>query len=149
MKVDLQNCTNLLMQWTKVPTKKCQQFAEWSNSADSMTLNAPFKSNPTLCKVIALNCNDDTNKGLVRCYKVQLRIINQLILHVLKNHLATSFYKSFLVHQHEFSFTNKKTGNQVNSGLILMRKMLNVCKPETIIEVCHITESKKGGIKLN
>ncbi len=103
-----------------------------------MTLDAPFESNPTLRKVIALNCNDDTNKGLVCCYKGQLHIIDQLILHVLKNHLTTSSYKSFLAHQHEFSSINKKTGNQINSGLILMLKMLEVCKPEMIVKVCHL-----------
>ncbi len=129
MKVNLQNCINLLTQWTKVPTKKCQQFAQWFNGTDSMMLDAPFESNPTLCKVIAVDCNNDTNKGLVCCYKVQLHINNQLILHVLKNHLTTSSYNSFLAHQHKFLLIDEKTGNQVNSGLILMSKMLGVCKP--------------------
>jgi hypothetical protein len=133
MKVNIKNCVNLLTQWTKEPTAKCQHFAQWYNGADRMRLDATFESNPTLCKVITLDCNDNTNKGLVCPYKVQLRIINQLILHVLKHHLTTSFYKSFLAHQH-----NKKTGNQVNSGLILMCKMLNVCKPETIVEARHL-----------
>jgi hypothetical protein len=78
------------------------------------------------------------NKGLVYCYKVQLCIIDQLILHVLKNHLTTSSYKSFLAHQQKFLFIDKKTGNQINSGLILMRTMIDVCKPVTIVEVCHL-----------
>ncbi len=138
MKVDLKNCINLLTQWTNVTTAKCQQFAQWYNSANSMALDAPFDSNPTLCKVIALDCNNDTSKGLICHYKVQLHIIDQLILHVLKNHLTTSSYKSFLAHQHEFLFIDKKTGNQINSGLILMHKMLDVCKPETIVEVRHL-----------
>jgi hypothetical protein len=69
---------------------------------------------------------------------VQLRIIDQLILHVLKNHLTTSSYKSFLEHQHKFLFIGEKTGNQINSGLILMCTMLDVCNPMTIVEVCHL-----------
>ncbi len=60
MKVDLKNCVNLMTQWTKVTTLKCQQFTQWYNGADSMTLDIPFESNPTLCKVITLDCNDDT-----------------------------------------------------------------------------------------
>ncbi len=138
MKVYLKNCVNLLTQWTNVTTAKCQQFAQWYNDADSMTLDAPSESDPTLRKVIALNCNNDSNKGLVCCYKVQLRIINQLILHVLKSHLTTSSYKSFLAHQDEFLFIVKKIGNQVNSALILMHKMLDICKPKTIVDVCHL-----------
>jgi hypothetical protein len=47
-------------------------------------------------------------------------------------------YKLFLAHKNNFSFTNKKTGNKVYCGLILMHKMLDVCKPETIKEVCHL-----------
>ncbi len=132
MKVDLENRVNLLTQWTKVTTAKCQQFTQWYKGTNSMMLDAPFESNPTLLKVIALDCNDDTN------YKVQLHIINQLILHVLKNHLTTSSYKSFLAHQHKFLFIDKTTGNQINSGLILMRKMLDICKPKAIVEVRHL-----------
>jgi hypothetical protein len=57
MKVDLKNHVNLLTQWTKVTTTKCQQFAQGYNNANSMQLDAPFESDPTLCKVITLNCN--------------------------------------------------------------------------------------------
>ncbi len=46
-------------------------------------------------------------------YKVQLCIINQLVLYVLKNHLTTSSYKTFLAHKNEFWFKDKKTGNIV------------------------------------
>ncbi len=74
---------------------------------------------------------------------MQLRIIDQLAFHVLKNHLTASSFKSFLTHQHEFNFLDEKTGNQVKSGLVLMRKMLDVCKPETIVEVRHL-ESSSG-----
>jgi hypothetical protein len=120
MKVNLKNCVNLLMQWTKVSTKHCQQFVQWFNGGKAVKLDDEFKSNPKLRRVITLDCKDAVNKGLVRCYKVQLRIIDQLILHVLKNHLTTSSYKSFLAHKHEFLFINKKTGNEWHSGLILM-----------------------------
>jgi hypothetical protein len=86
-----------------------------------------FKSNPELRRVIAFDCNDAKNKSLVYRYKVQLRIIDQLILHVLKNHLTNSSYKSFLAHKHEFLFIGKTTGNEWHSGLILMQKMLDIC----------------------
>jgi hypothetical protein len=56
----------------------------------------------------------------------------------LKNHLATSTYKSFLTHKHDFSFIDEISGNEIHSGLVLMQKMLNICKPETIVEVRHL-----------
>jgi hypothetical protein len=90
------------------------------------------------CKVVALNCNDNSNKGLVRRYKIQLCIIDQLILHVLKNHLTTSTYKSFLAHKNDFSFVDEVSRNEIHHGLVLMCKMLDVCKPETIVEVGHL-----------
>ena len=138
MKVDLRDRVDLLLQWTKVSTLRCQQFAQWFNGADDMLLDAPFEKDSSKRRVVALDCNDATNKGIVRRYKVQLRIIDQLVFHVLKNHLTASSFKSFLAHQHEFNFIDEKTGNQVKSGLVLMRKMLDVCKPETIVEVRHL-----------
>ncbi len=135
MKVTITRRVNLLMQWTKVSTAKCQQFAQWYNGANDVLLTNPFQQDSAQCKVVALICNEDNNKGLVRRHKVQLRIINQLILHVLKNHLTTSTYKSFLAHKNDLSFIHEVSGNEIYSGLVLMRKMLDVCKPETIVEV--------------
>jgi hypothetical protein len=48
---------------------------------------------------------------------------------------------------HEFLFIHKKTGNECHSGLILMQKMLNVCKPKTIVKVHHL-EKKLNTILL-
>jgi hypothetical protein len=56
----------------------------------------------------------------------------------LRNHLTTSTYKFFLAHKHDFSFIDEDNGNKILSGLVLMRKMLGVCKPQTIVEVRHV-----------
>jgi len=138
MKVEFTEKVNLLTHWTKVPTAKCQQFAQWYNGDDIVLLSEVFEADPVNRKVVALDCNDNSNKRLIRHYKIQLRIINQLILHVLENHLTTSTYKSFLTHKNDFSFIDEVLGNEIRSGLVLMRKMLDVCKPETIVEVHHL-----------
>ena len=138
MKIVVTEKVNLLTQWTKVSTAKCQQFAQWYNGDDTVLLADVFQADPASCKVVALDCNNNTNKGLVRRHKIQLCIVNQLILHVLKNHLTTSTYKSFLAHKHDFSFIDKISGNEIHSGLILMCKMLDVYKPKTIVEVRHL-----------
>ena len=138
MKVEFTEKVNLLTHWTKVPTAKCQQFAQWYNGDDIVLLSEVFEMDPANCKVVALDCNDNSNKRLIRHYKIQLCIIDQLILHVLKNHLTTSTYKSFLTHKNDFSFIDEVLGNEIRSGLVLMHKMLDVCKPETIVEVRHL-----------
>ena len=138
MKVSITKKVNLLTQWTKVSTARCQQFAQWYYGADAILLTDVFEADPAQRTVAQLNVNKDNNKGLVRRYKIQLRILDQLILHVLRNHLTTSTYKSFLAHKHDFSFIDEVTGNEILSGLVLMRKMLDVCKPETIVEVRHL-----------
>ena len=138
MKVAITERVNLLTLWTKVPTVKCKQFAQWYISTDSVLLTDAFEEDPTKGKVVALDCNEDNNRGLVRRHKIQLCIIDQLILHVLKNHLTISTYKSFPTHKHNFSFIDEISGNEIHSGLVLMQKILNVCKPETIVEVCHL-----------
>jgi len=108
------------------------------NGDNSVMLSDVFEADPVNCKVVALNCNDNSNKGLVRRYKIQLCIIDQLILHVLKNHLTSSTYKSFLAHKNDFSFVDEVSRNEIHHGLVLMCKMLDVCKPETIVEVGHL-----------
>jgi hypothetical protein len=49
MKVDLWDRVNLLLQWTKVSTLRCQQFAQWFNGADDMLLDAPFEKDSSKC----------------------------------------------------------------------------------------------------
>jgi hypothetical protein len=137
MKVNMTTRVDLLMHWTQVSTNHCQRYAQWFNGADDMKLDALFGTTNDRT-VIRLDCSPTDNIGLVRRYKVQLRIIDQLVLHILKNHITTTSYKSFLAHKHDFSFKDEKTGNVTYSGLILLRKMLEVSKPETIVEVRHL-----------
>jgi hypothetical protein len=137
MKVNFRTCIDLLTKWTQVSTDACQRFAQWYNGDDSMQLDAVFgdKDNHS---AVPLDCSSSNNISLICQYKVQLRITDQLVLHVPKNHLTTSSYKSFLAHKQDFSFKDEKTGNVIYSGLILLRKMLKVLKPKTIIEVRHL-----------
>ena len=72
MKVTITEKVNLLTQWTKVSTTKCQQFAQWYNGDGNVLLTDAFQADPASHKVVALDCNDNTNKGLVRRYKIQL-----------------------------------------------------------------------------
>ncbi len=66
MKVAFGTRAHLLTQWTKVTTVKCQQFAQWFNSNDLVKFDAPFQTDVTQRKVVALDCNTKNNYGLVR-----------------------------------------------------------------------------------
>jgi len=145
MKVNFTTRVDLLTHWARVSTDHCQHFAQWFNGADDMALVAPFGAAVDRT-VVRLDCTPTDNIGLVRQYKVQLRIIDQLVLHVLKNHITTISYKSFLAHTHYFSFKDKKTGNVVYSVLILLHKMLEVSNPETIIENFSFKDKKTGNV---
>ena len=89
MRINFLQRHDLLTKWTLVPVKACQQFAQWFNGYDAMRLDTPF-ANYLSRKEVSLNCNAAGNVGLVCCYKIQLRIINQLVLNVLKNHVTVS-----------------------------------------------------------
>ena len=132
MKVAITDRVNLVTHWTKVPTVKCQQFAQWYNDANSVVLTNAFKEDLIATKTTTRDLSANTR------FSFTSSVINQLILHVLKNHLTTSTYKSFLAHKHDFSFIDEILVNEIHSGLVLMQKMLDVCKPETIVEICHL-----------
>jgi hypothetical protein len=119
MKINFFLRHDLLTKFTSLSVRVCQLFAQWFNGDDAMRLDMPFPDH-TARRVVSLDCNAAGNVGLVRCYKVQLRIIDQVVLHSLKNHLTAAFYKSFLAHKVKFSFIDKKIGNPVYSGLILL-----------------------------
>ena len=70
MKVNLKNRVNLLLQWMKVSTLRCQQFAQWYNGADNMLLNAPFKLDPAKLRLllsIALMLQTKESFFITRC----------------------------------------------------------------------------------
>jgi hypothetical protein len=139
MRINFLQRHDLLTKWTLVPVKACQKFAQWFNGNDAMRLDTPF-ANHLSRKVVSLNCNAAGKVRLVCRFKVQLCIINKLVLNVLKNHITVSSYKSFLAHKVDFSFVDEKTGQPLYSGLILLQKMMDVCKPETIVEVRHLEQ---------
>ena len=54
MKVTITEKVNLLTQWTKGLTTKCQQFAQWYNGDDNVLLTDAFQVDPASRKVFAL-----------------------------------------------------------------------------------------------
>jgi hypothetical protein len=88
--------------------------------------------------VVAINPNAANNLGLVCRYKIQLRILDKLVLLTIRNHITQDSFKTFVAHKHEFAFCDKKSASLVLSGLILLRKIIEISKTKTIIEVHHL-----------
>jgi hypothetical protein len=146
MSVNITAQANVLRQWTSVSLPACQRYAQWFYGGDTQQLNAPFAP-PENRLVIAIDPNAPNNLGLVCCYKIQLRILDKLVLLTIRNHITQESFKTFLAHKHEFVFRYKKSASVVLSRLILLCKIIKISKPETIVEVRHL-EVKLDSIKL-
>jgi hypothetical protein len=88
--------------------------------------------------VVAIDPNAPDNHGLVSRYKIQLWILDKLVLFTIRNHITQDSFKTFLAHKHNIAFQDEKSESIVLSGLILFRKIIEISKPETIIEVRHL-----------
>jgi hypothetical protein len=132
MSVNITAQLNVLQQWMSV------SLLAW--------LDVPFAP-PDNCLVVTINPNAANNLGLVCRYKIQLCILNKLVLLTIRNHITQDSFKTFLAHKHEFAFCDEKFASVVLRGLILLCKIIEISKPETIIKVRHL-KVKLDSIKL-
>jgi hypothetical protein len=146
MPVNITAQSNVCWQWTSVSLLACQCYAQWFYGSNAQWLNFPLTP-PDNCLVVAINPNAANNLGLVCCYKIQLHILDKLVLLTIRNHITQDSFKTFLAHKHKFAFRNEKSASVILSGLILLRKIIEISKPKTIVEVCHL-EVELDSIKL-
>ncbi len=97
--------------------------------------------------MVAIDPNAANNLGLVRHYKIQLCILDKLVLLTIRNNITQDSFKTFLAHKHEFAFRDKKSASVLLNGLILLCKIIEISKPKTIVEVRHL-EVELDSIKL-
>ncbi len=106
MSVNITAQANVLCQWTSILLLACQRYAQWFYGGDTQQLDASFAP-PDNRLVIAINPNAPNNHGLVRCYKIQLCILDKLVLLTIRNHITQESFKAFLTHKHEFVFLDE------------------------------------------
>jgi hypothetical protein len=146
MSVNIMAWANVLWQWTSVSLLACQCYAQWFYGGNTQRLDVPFAP-PASRLVVAINLNAPDNPGLVRRYKIQIQILDKLVLLTIRNHITQDSFKTFLAHKHDIAFRDKKSASIVLSGLILLCNIIKVSKPKLIIEVHHL-EVKLDSIKL-
>jgi hypothetical protein len=93
---------------------------------------------PDSSLVVAIDPNAPNNLGLVRCYKIQLWILDKHVLLTIRDHITQDSLKTFLAYKHNIAFQEKKSAPIVLSGLILLCKIIKISKSKTIVEVCHL-----------
>ena len=110
-------------------------MAQWYNGRDSMRIDGTFETDASKQFVRTIDPNAGGITGLVNCHKVQLRILSNLALHTIRAHITHDSWKFFLAHCEKFSFISEKDGSVLYDGLIFIRMMISILKPETIVDV--------------
>jgi hypothetical protein len=78
---------NVLCLWTSVSLLACQRYAQWFYGGNTQQLDAPFAP-PDNCLVVAIDPNAPNSLGLVPHYKIQLCILDKLVLLTIRNHIT-------------------------------------------------------------
>ena len=87
----------------------------------------------------SINTNHATeNIRLANQWKIQLRTISNLVLRTLRSHITLASFKSFMPYKISFAFLDRVTGVVKYDGLILLRMMIEISKPDTVIDLCEI-----------
>ena len=127
---------NLALYYTTVNLKICQQYALWYNGCESAKLDDKFGKDFKTRFIESVNPNHATNNiRLANQWKIQLRTISNLVLHTLRSHITLASLKSFMPYKMSFAFVDRVTGVVKYDGLILLRMMIKISKPDTVIYI--------------
>ena len=97
MNIDFNKVVDLALKYTAVTTDHCKSSSQWYNGDDSARLTDKFEPHHLRRFINNIDPNSDNeNLSLVNQYKMQLRIISNLILRTLHNHVTPASFKSFL-----------------------------------------------------
>ena len=81
-------------------------------------------------------------------WKIQLRTISNLVLRTLRLHITLASFKSFMPYKMSFAFVYRVTSVVKYDGLILLKTMIEIFKPDTVIDIQDI-ELELDTITLN
>ena len=133
--VDFTEYKELLEEYQHISLDQIKAFVSWFMGDDSQALDKRDETKKDALKMFPVDVNATGNAGLVNRFKVQCRIVSGIILHTIKNHFTSTSYKSFFVHKKEFSYTCSETDEVSFEGFTLLKMMLNVVKPDVVIDV--------------
>ena len=88
----------------------------------------------TYMKIKAIDQNVSGNLGLVNQYKIQLSQMSWAIHFILQNHVKRTSYTSFQLNNQQFMYTDEITYWSMACGVILFKIVLDVIKPQLVID---------------
>ena len=68
-------------------------------------------------------------------------MLSNLILRTLRNHITNASFKSFLSYKSDFEYISRATGDVKYDGLVLLRMIIEISKPDTIIDIQDLDEN--------
>ena len=138
--VDFLDFKDLLEDYQHITLDQVKAFVSWFMGENSQALEKRDGSKKDSMKMYPVDPNLPGNAGLVNRFKIQCRIVSGIILHLIKNHFTSVSYKSFFVHKKQFSFTCSETDEVSFEGFILLKMILNVVKPDVVIDVKELEQ---------
>ena len=138
--VDFTEYKELLEEYQHISLDQIKDFVSWFMGDDSQALDKRDETDKDDMKMFPVDVNAPGNACLVNRFKVQCRIVSGVILHTIKNHFTSTSYKSFFVHKKEFSYTCSETDELSFEGFTLLKMILNVVKPDVVIDVKELEQ---------
>ena len=133
---------DLAQNYTGITTEHCQSFFQWYSGGDSARLTTRFDPDHNKRFVEVINSNSACNNlALVNKYKTQLKILSNLVLGTLCNHIIKASFKLFCPYKNDFAFISRATGKIKYDGLVLLRIAIAILKPDTTIDVRDLKEN--------
>ena len=68
-------------------------------------------------------------------WKIQLRTISNLVLCTLCSHITLASFKYFMPYKMSFAFVDRMNGVVKYDGLVLLRMMIKISKPDTVTNI--------------
>lgn len=142
MNADLKEMVSMIDDPAHVTMDHVKSRTAWFMGGDSQKLVAHKKPEDMLMEDLDLEASG--NLGLVNKFKQQCRVVSQIIWATIKNHVSDKSYKSLLVHQHQFVFTDAETEDQYYDGFIMLKMVLDIIKPDVAVDVKLIENKLKS-----
>ena len=127
--VDVIDYINTLPSYHQLSLDQVRALSGWflGNKISALT-------NPTNMKLNAINPNEAGNLGLVNQYNICLQQLCGSLHFILKNQVSITSYNPFHPKKSKLIYTDDFSGRQITCGLILFMMVLEVMKPQLVID---------------
>ena len=127
--VDISNLKSVLVNFYVLILDQVRAWSVWFMGGESQELSI---SNYMVIK--AVYPNQGNNQGLFNRYKSQLRRLSGAVCFIAKNHIKCFRYNPFYPCKEIFEYIHEVTGCRILCGLIFLKLMMTLMKPQLYVE---------------